>query len=89
VAQPHGGYIENRIVKETGGFFHKVATGFFGVFFLKVIRTYLLVTLRSKWCFLFKRTLHVSTGFWLGELFKKSQLNLNENTGFWGVCPQC
>jgi hypothetical protein len=33
VAQVHGGYIVYKIVKESRDFFHKVAAGFFSVFF--------------------------------------------------------
>jgi hypothetical protein len=45
VAQAHGGHIVYKIVKEPRGFFHKVATGFFGVFFLKEIKMYPLLSL--------------------------------------------
>jgi len=48
VAQAHDGYIVNKIVKETRGFFQKVATCCFGVFFVKVISMYLPSTFWSK-----------------------------------------
>ena len=108
VAQMHGGYIVNIIVKETKGFFQKVATGYiliiivkelrvfilkvatccFGVFFVKVISIYPLFTLWSKWWIHSKKTQHVSTGFWLDKLLKKSQLNHNVSTGYISPYPQ-
>jgi hypothetical protein len=45
VAQAHGGHIVHKIVKEPRGLFHKVAAGFFGVFFLKEIKMYPLLSL--------------------------------------------
>jgi len=107
VAQAHDGYIVNKIVKETPGFFQKVATGYiviiivkepsvfiqevathrFGVFFVKVINMYPLSTLWSKWWIHLKKTQHISTGFWLDKLLKKSQLNHNVSTGYIPPCP--
>ena len=108
VAQVHGDYIVNKIVKETKGFFQKVATGYililivkeprdfilkvatdcFGVFFVKVISMYLLFTFWSKWWIHFKKTQHISTGFWLDKLLKKSQLNHNVSTDYIPPRPQ-
>jgi len=89
VAQAHNGYIVIKIVKETRGFFQKVATGYFCVFFVKVISMYPLFTLWSKWWIHFKKTQHISAGFWLGKLLKKSQLNHNVSTDYIPPCPQC
>ena len=109
MAQAHGDYIVNKIVKETLDFFQKVATGYiviiivkeprvfiqkvatccFGVFFVQVISMYLLFKFWSKWWIHFKKTQHISTGFWLDKLLKKSQLNHNVSTDYIPPCPQC
>ena len=80
VAQAHDGYIVIKIVK--------VATHCFGVFFVKAISMYSLFTLWSKWWIHFKKTQHISTGFWLDKLLKKSQLNHNVSTDYIPPCPQ-
>jgi hypothetical protein len=41
----HFDYIAEYFVKEHRGLFHKVAAGFFGVFFLKEIKMYPLLSL--------------------------------------------
>ena len=109
VAQMHGGYIVNKIVKEIKGFFQKVATGYiliiivkeprvfiqkvatgcFSAFFVKVISMYPLFSLWSKWWIHSEKTQHISTGFWLDKLLKKSQLNHNVSIDYIPPCPQC
>ena len=88
VAHIYGDYIVNKIVKETLDSFQKVATCYFGVFFVKVISMYPLFTLWSKWWIHLKKTQHISTGFWLDKLLKKSQLNHNVSTDYISPCPQ-
>ena len=71
VAQIQGGYIVNKIVKETRVFFHKEPTGFCAVFFSNVITIWSLDTLWSKWCFFFKCNHNVIPGYifqWQGQL---------------------
>jgi len=49
---------------------------------------YLLFTFWSKWWIHSKKTQHISTGFWLDKLLKKSQLNHNVSTNYIPPCPQ-
>jgi len=42
VAQIHGDYIVNKIVKETRGFFQKVATGYIVIIIVKEPRVFIL-----------------------------------------------
>ena len=57
-------------------------------FFVKVISMYPLSTFWSKWWIHFNKTQHISTGFWLDKLLKKSQLNHNVSTDYIPPCPQ-
>ena len=82
------GYIVIIIMKELRVFIQKVATHYFGVFFVKMISMYPLSTFWSKWWIHFKKTQHISPGFWLDKLLKKSQLNHNVSTDCIPPCPQ-
>ena len=76
VAQILGGYIVNKIVKETRVFFHKEPTGFCAVFFSNVITMWSLGTLWSKWVFFFKCNHNLIPGYMVikvGFSFQKTQ----------------
>ena len=81
VARTHGGYIVNKIVKEPRVFIQKVPSGYFGGYIEKLTSMWSLLTLWSKWWIHCKRTQHVSPGYCLDKLLKKSQWNLNVSPG--------
>ena len=61
MAQAHDGYIVNKIVKETRGFFQKVATGYILIIIVKELRVFIQkVATRCFGVFFCKSDQHVS-----------------------------
>ena len=81
MAQGQGGYIVNNIVKELSGSIQKVSTGGIGAYIMDEINMSPLVPLWLYWDLHYKRNHHVSGGYCVIKLFKKSQWNHNVSTG--------
>jgi len=68
VAQAHDGYIVNKIVKETRGFFQKVATGYILIIIMKELRDFIQKVATGYFGVFFVKVISMLSQYFLSQV---------------------